>query len=169
MPPYLAITCSRCEFRQRFITRRNREYELGDGSRISVFLQVAFCADCCGASDVEDFPDEEQIRQRIRNIRNGFEDEDIKYIDRTREDWAAYHEKVLRWRISRASPPRCLECGSMDIRAFIEQWKKPKVACPKCKIGVLHHSVQGLVTTTEHTTYIYNPEGDLLRVEEVVP
>jgi len=171
MPPHLNITCNNCQFHQDFITRLHREYELSGGTGITVSSQVAFCFECRRVVDAEFLPTEDALRKRIDRIKTGSEDEDIRYINTSREDWISYHESVLRWRIGRASPPRCLECGSVDIRPLTEPNDLgaeaiSEIKCPECSNGVLRIRVQGLVSTRENASSIYSPEGDLVRVEE---
>ena len=173
MPPLLTIRCNQCDFRQETIPGTYRKYELADGVRINVYSRIGYCRACEEVAESENLPEVEKIEARIEGIRRGKEDEDIRYIERTRDEWAEYHERVLRWRLKRTGPPKCLQCGSVELEPINEPWNwgaktTSEVACPACTRGVLTAQADGIVSVRFEQVSIYSPEGDFLRKEDLV-
>jgi hypothetical protein len=95
------------------------DYRLADGSKLHVVQRVAWCRTCRRFVLAEEVPSTETLQEEIDLYRSG---------DRERlERWAfisngapvalriAELTRYVEWRLGRKSPPRCLECGWVEL------------------------------------------------------
>lgn len=139
-------------------------YHLADGSRLHVIQQVAWCRDCGRFVLAEYLPSIEELQEELAGYRSG----DREWIER----WVfvsdgkpvairiAELKRYREWRLTRQSPPRCLECGMTDITPSPMDREFPHPATGE-------HLVVGTngFTTTPSQPAEYSPEGERLVVD----
>ena len=115
--------CDRCRYGDSF-TSPLRSYELPDAATVAIETTFVWCDACRAIRWGEILPDLVQLEGDLASARA----EDPQVIERlklsagrhiTLDELLADHIDRLRrrvaWRRSRKSPPRCLECGSLEV------------------------------------------------------
>ena len=108
------------DFQQEFKDTVLRFYRLKNGSEINMPSIIAWCESCNAVVKAEQVPDEALIESRIEQVKSGELDKFLRLDDEKREKEVAYHMRVLAWRKSRRSPPKCLACSSNKVTEFVE-------------------------------------------------
>lgn len=120
------------DFQQEFKDSALRFYRLENGSEINMPSIIAWCESCKAVVQAEQVPDEGLIESRIEQVKSGELDTFLRLDDEKREKEIDYHLRVLSWRRSRISPPKCLVCGSNKVAELAE----PEGYPPKYPPGV---------------------------------
>lgn len=186
------LTCTHCTFEQGLVdTQVKLRYEIGRTHYFDHLSTSAWCLACERIQDVEDIPTSDAFSAEIikeKEIVGGSRFERLKdriglTISRKRH-WANVRlhslNLQLEWRLRRQSPPRCLSCGSTDIR-FID-WSAIAVAGdlgPARHVSQkFEHSCGGKLVRSYRTEqgeiylklrarrYVLDPEGNVLRMED---
>jgi phytoene dehydrogenase-like protein len=125
----LRITCDQCSVQG--VAREGpsgSHYELPDGSLAQLRSTPAWCLDCATAVEAERFSTVGQLERELEDFRNGgpiYQQYVRDMVGFPAELHAALVESHLNdlratasWRALRASPPRCLACGSAKVTPF---------------------------------------------------
>jgi hypothetical protein len=99
------------------------EYRLGDGSKLDIDQQPAWCRRCREFRLAEQIPSIEELEQSIAELqmREGplIEHWELVFCeektDENIEREIARYRKRISWRRCRLSAPRCLSCGSTAV------------------------------------------------------
>ena len=95
------------------------DYRLGDGSKLHILQDCAWCPNCGRFVIAEQIPSIESMEAEIKK----FEDGDPELVafwrfvsnDEPVSNRISELKKRIRWRITRKNPPRCLECGGFGV------------------------------------------------------
>jgi hypothetical protein len=107
------LATDECVFYSAFI-----DYRLADGSKLHILQQSAWCPVCKRFVVAEEVPSIASLEEEIARYRSA--DPDTLLTWAFVSDGAPVAERVaellryIEWRKRRQSPPRCLECGSVD-------------------------------------------------------
>jgi hypothetical protein len=167
------ITCDRCDYTAR-MGHQLRSY--GDRghpeSRLTIEQVPAWCTQCGTITWAERIPEVKELEEDLAWWRTAPDDTLANMASRGqsaaeyRARGVAEARRRLEWRQGRASPPRCLECGSHEIDAFPARDgddgddEPSGIPHPGCG-GTL--SITGGGFSTSRVWTFYTPEG--LRLE----
>jgi len=95
---------------------------------LTVHTHAVWCTPCATLCDAEHLMGAEYYRRQLAELEaNGLTPSDRELVAATKRDETAYLTSLTAaWRIARCmaeqreSPPRCLSCGSTDIRPIAE-------------------------------------------------
>lgn len=119
----------------RLTMKTPRAYVLDDGSRLPVIAWPAWCERCRQVTEAEHIlsaAEEAKEVDEAENLLVHAEDFRIHHRPVPREGRLAYQSMPelrarRRWLAARRSPPKCLECGSVDV---VSIWPGPEVEIP---------------------------------------
>jgi predicted nucleic acid-binding Zn ribbon protein len=131
----LRYRCDRCG--QEYVVRQiQRYYELEDGSLL-VRRLPAWCHAEKTMVEAEAIDDVEALERIVAMVEAEVEksggDHQTEFDNATTLDES---RRRLRWRRTRRSPPRCLECGSTNVESVPESSDQGELRHPSCG-GVL--------------------------------
>jgi hypothetical protein len=93
-------------------------YRLADGTKLHILQQPAWCANCNRFVIAEELPSIEALEEEITSYRSNDRDKLRMWafvsMDAPVENRIAELSQYVTWRRGRRSPPRCLQCGSID-------------------------------------------------------
>lgn len=104
------VTCSHCDY-ARSIGSPPRSYALPDGSGMPIPDGFGWCKSCETVTPCETLPALADVERLLVAARSQTDQKLATELDRTR-----------CWLKTRVSPPRCLECGAVDISPFPPGW-----------------------------------------------
>ena len=152
----------------KWFNARGFYYRMGDGSELVVHPEPAWCCDCNKLMDAETIEPVDALRkswellcdrsspkaQRVLTMMDdmGFP-EDREEKEKRYQDNVTHAEKRMRWRESRKSDPKCLHCGSDDLR-FPNQQEIVEVPGR----GTARVHLTGMCST-DFLMWYYDPEG----------
>jgi hypothetical protein len=168
MPGMYEITLLPEKKVHRFCGTRGNYYQLPDGSKLDVHRKPVWCRHCQAFSEGEWLQSVPELEQAIAAYS------DINSAERQRvlqssfiQDKAGSLAKRLaqstvrlQWRKGRATPPKCLECGTTEI---VDLGNGQEIASP-CSPGTLTIQLVGMCST-EFRNYFYTPEGNRIPME----
>lgn len=144
------------------------DYRFPDGSKLHVLQDAAWCPNCDRFVVAEKIPSLESLKLELEKTRSG-DPETIRIWQLVSNGQpisarVAELEKRIVWRIARANPPRCLECGSLDIVALSgsTEFRHPKT-------GELVTEVSSGWTDAGPWSANFTPEGDAVDEQDVDP
>jgi hypothetical protein len=197
--PVYNTLCTECNYIQMFKSPRFCEYESDDGIRVSVERTAAWCYHCEKVVYVECLPfnSKEEIRKIIQDLTEitkiSERIQDVKKKDDLPSHpkqflldvhkltfniflfKMSYLETFKRMEVffDRASPPRCLECGSTSFRVITFSQKKENsqhmsdFQHPGCGGYLYREEFLHIAWAFDRLPiHIYNTEGNLKRVEK---
>lgn len=100
------------------------DYRLPDGSKLHIMQQPAWCAACRRFVIAEEVPTVEWLQAEISRFQQPeFQQPDSEaftiwaFVSNNQPVAERIEElrRYIEWRQSRQSPPRCLECGSLEL------------------------------------------------------
>jgi hypothetical protein len=149
---------------RKFYGSRGDFYELEDGSHLDVRSGPVWCRRCRGFTDGESIESLAEIDGQIADLEDP-ESELFRVIvdtfptpdglPRLRPRFIEILRQRRQWLARRLSPPKCLECGSMEIVVLPEG---REVSNPT-DTGSVVISISGLCSTSFNNRF-YQPEGD---------
>jgi hypothetical protein len=147
------VTCENCRGSE-VLNERLSSYALQDGETLTIERTFAWCDDCQRVQWAELIPDLEELRSRNKG-----------------EPCSQTDERIA-WRITRASPPRCLACGSTKIRpGRLGETRSgnPKwvLDCPKCG-GTIRILMEPAFVNDRGWLH-FSPEGEFLQEYQMSP
>ncbi len=172
--------CDRCRYSESFGSPLC-SYELSDGVTVPIKKTFVWCGKCMAPRWGEVLPDIGSLETDLVGAR----EEDPCVVERlktragahtTIDQLLANHiEKVrarLAWRRARRSPPRCLECGSVEISSFeqsgtrsgFEKWTRKH---PVCEGTIIVVALPALAL--DRSWIRYTPEGEKKQAYEMSP
>jgi hypothetical protein len=145
-----------------------RWYLLADGTYLTLFAQLAWCADCRHLGAAEDIPDLRALEARLGQWQSKSPDDpeittlvfpgySAEQYLRARIEIAGRH---IAWRHRRSSPARCLQCGATSVVFFNTRDDLSEM--------IPHPDCGGNFKLTAHfhaspaVEYVYDPEGTLI-------
>jgi hypothetical protein len=110
------VACDRCNFEATLGDRGVPRYDLGDGQDHYMKTQSAWCLACRSMVDAEKLPTLTELLDLRAQLMDSVGDVDFvtgnvftqAYVDRR-------SAPMEHWRANRVSPPRCLDCGAIEI------------------------------------------------------
>jgi hypothetical protein len=110
------VSCDLCNFEATLGDRAVPRYDLGDGTEHYMKTQSAWCFACRSMVDAENLPTLAELLELRAELMESVGDIDFvtgyvfteAYVDRR-------SAPMERWRVTRVSPPRCLDCGATEI------------------------------------------------------
>lgn len=103
--------CDFCRKEFHYTAFGNWCYLLGD-AYCSARTRPIWCNTCASLTSGEYIPSVEECREALERTRHSIDCDD----DSQRQRFIEFASNQLKWRISRRSDPKCLGCGSHDIR-----------------------------------------------------
>lgn len=93
------------------------DYLLEDGSKIHVEQQPAWCRACDSFVPAELLQPVEHLEREIARLQSWLSGRWVMPSGQRKrgKEMLAEVEKRLSWRRGRVSPPRCLQCGSIEV------------------------------------------------------
>ena len=123
------IRCDGCDYIQR-LSESPRIYNIPSGENIYIETQCAWCSSCsCGVEAervrtlMEIQSDLDALIAKEPEMLEGVKDtmQPDETIESALERAVLHLTQRRDWRKSRQSPPKCLECGSMEITPFLKR------------------------------------------------
>ena len=162
MPAVFTLTFSPSERVQKLYGSRGDWYEWEDGARLGVRSKPVYCHQCGDFTDGESIETVAEITQQIADLKNPQSDlfrfvqgNDATTLGAGGIRFLMDLEQRQKWITRRSSPPKCLECGSIDFVEFPEGQQIPDPTGP----GRVVLTVTGLCSTWFNNRF-YTPEGD---------
>lgn len=143
------------------LTTGRSYYVFDDGSRVQIDEQPVWCGRCRAFRTAEGLLSPDQTKRQLELVfRLRFPDEDTAFLRdalrRQQEEVADNRARWFRYLAScRTSPPRCLTCGSSDLRLVFAdwdtgEWVEHPIERTRIRIGWAghaDHTVEALYTT----------------------
>ena len=104
------VKCSQCDY-SRSIRSPPRTYAFLDGTRMPIPEGFGWCKSCENVTPCETLPALVDVERLLIEARS---ESDQKF--------AAELKRTKHWLETRVSPPRCLECGAVNIILFALGW-----------------------------------------------
>ena len=138
----------------------NYEDALDDGSRMAAQTEPAWCHGCNAIAEVESIMDPEEIDQSLAEMA----DPNPAIRPKVRESLTVRFTRLKRWRARRASPPKCVACGSTRLTAL----PQGHLVLHPVGAGTLLSQCAGHFTPLHYRVrYMLSSEGDRLRPIEL--
>ena len=163
-----SITCERCaESFSMDSVWGNFLYELPGGTRLPLEREMAWCNSCGMPSEVENLDHSPALQEELGSVAQELASlprglASLMPASRKRSQELASKIETLQRHLTylknRTDPPRCLTCGSTDWTPMPSTGFKH----PGCG-GAFHHSHADFLVSRMSQTYLYNPDGTLLR------
>lgn len=167
MPIILNVMVEDKGFEQEFYEKNIFKYSLDDGTEIGVPHMLAWCTACGKAVSAEQLPELYKIENRLNDIKEGKLDKFLNLDNSKRSKEIEYHERVYKWRESRGSSRKCLECGSNEVFELNEPEGYPPQYPPGITIITTENEqfkvevfLGGHINLKEMSEIKYDPEGD---------
>lgn len=123
------MTCSRCGFR----TGSSRlwgifQYIMADDIYLDVPRTAGWCYSCNNISPIENFPDRLKTEEEIGSLKKELSQIStfkLKFFKSARKKAEYFNEMIkekellLKLMKHHTSPPRCLECGSTEVKIVV--------------------------------------------------
>lgn len=173
--------CDRCSYGAKF-SDPLRSYEMSGGATVTVERTFVWCAACRAVQWGEKLADLADLERDLSATKTG-EPSVIErlsaWVDRhqTLEDLLSRRvrdlESRIAWRRIRSSGPRCLECGSTEVRSLVQsetrsgndKWTLREH--PGC--GGIVIVLQQAVLALDRRWLRYTPEGEKRQADEMFP
>lgn len=166
MPAFYQLTFGPDGRIQRFAGTRGNYYEWPDGTRLEIDTTPAWCHRCAAVRHGERLETVEEIDQQIADLRDprsalyrAYAKDSAGECKNLGEAFARRYcepwERRRAWRTARASPPRCLVCGSTDIFVYPLGTAVPNPAGE----GSVTVRVRGMCST-DFNEWFFTPEGN---------
>lgn len=163
----LSADCSTCGYHLGISMDIQRTYKLAQDVDISIPVAYGWCECCAAVTTVEALPTEEKIEADIVFAA-------AEHNSRETQLWRERLQHLRRWRASRISPAKCLECGSTQFSRFeeIEEYDEASdwdeewlpLIHPGCG-GTL--TLRGVGFSRSRMRIDYTPEGDKIAAYDV--
>lgn len=164
-------SCSQCKYREDF-HEILCSYQITENRNLTIRQTFAWCNTCKKVVWAEKIEDVSRLeKERLSMLKSNtyawlpIKPEDQEAIRvRSVEDIDAR----IEWRKARISPPRCMECGSINI-VFSEEYKRSgrmRFDHPSCS-GII--TVKWLGESVNMLWYFYTPEGEKIAEYNVSP
>ena len=102
-----SVTCSLCTY-QRAFSAPPAVYVLQDGTDMPIDEGMAWCHGCRDVTQSENLPLLADVERLLVRAQGDGQDLLVRELTRTRD-----------WLTARVSPPRCLNCGCVQIEQFL--------------------------------------------------
>ncbi len=151
-----------------FTGTRGNYYLLSDDLKIEVRKWPVWCRECQAFSEGEHIQSVPELEQAVADYSdiNSAENQRVLQLSFIRDKAEFIAKRLaertarLQWRRGRTAPPKCLECGTMDI---VDLGDGQEVASP-CSPGTL--TIGGVaMCSTAFRNYFYTPEGDRIPIK----
>jgi hypothetical protein len=160
------ITCSSCQFSQMVLHESQSNlayctdlYRNSSGNQFPVLKSLGYCLSCSCFTDIEYLPKLKTIQNKIKHLKKKlFWRSCFKLITKSYfpvrdiEKRLSYESKLLDMQMNRKFLPRCLACGSENVKSVISA----------CQMGKLSDSHTLFQTDVAHPTC-----GGYFLIEEV--
>lgn len=135
-------------------------YRLASGELLHVRQTECWCASCERIDMAERIESLNELEQQLERLRHPDEDEScmIAFIGVPIDKRVTEAEIRIKWRRGRISPPKCLQCGSVDIMELpgTDEFSHPKTGERVVVTG------RGFASTDEwHAEF--TSEGDVIK------